>query len=90
MWSTSPPIADDRMTDNRPPILRHKNHQAPSVFTPDALLREARRQKGVGAGTVPEICILDPDGDIVRHLAATNRARRLASWACYHTNLHAF
>jgi purine-nucleoside phosphorylase len=73
-----------------PPILRCKNHRAPSVFTPDALLREARRQKGIGAGTVPEICILDPDGDIVRHLVATNRARHLTSWACYHTDLHAF
>jgi purine-nucleoside phosphorylase len=27
--------------------------RAPSVFTPEALLREARRQKGIGAGTVP-------------------------------------
>ena len=74
----------------RPPILRRKNYQAPSIFTPDALLREARRQKGIGTGTVPEICILDPDGDIVRHLLAMNRVRRLSSWACYHTDLHAF
>ena len=73
-----------------PPILSRKNHQAPSVFTPDALLREARRQKGIGAGTVPEICILDPDGDIVRHLVATDRARRCPLWACYHTDLHFF
>ena len=76
--------------DGLPPILRHKNHQAPSVFTPAALLREARRQTGIGAGATPEICILDPDGDIVRHLVAADRARRLASWACYHTDLHAF
>ena len=73
-----------------PPILRRKNHQAPSVFRPDALLREARRQKGIGTGTVPETCILDPDGDIVRHLHATDRARRFPLWACYHTDLHAF
>jgi len=73
-----------------PPILRHKNHHAPSVFTPDALLREARRQKRIGAGAVPKICILDPDGDIVRHLLATKRAHRHAAWACYHTDLHAF
>jgi uridine phosphorylase len=84
----TPPKDGD--TGEWPPILRCKNHRAPSVFTPDALLREARRQKGISAGSVPEICILDPDGDIVRHLIATNRARRLASWACYHTNLHAF
>jgi uridine phosphorylase len=73
-----------------PPILRCKNHRAPSVFTPDALLREARRQKGIGAGSVPDICVLDPDGDIVRHLTAAERARAVTSWACYHTNLFSF
>ncbi|MPZ33696.1 MAG: uridine phosphorylase [Rhodospirillales bacterium] len=76
--------------DSRPPILRGKNHRAPSVFTPDALLREARRQKNIEAGPVPEICLLDPDGDIVRHLRTSGRARRHARWACYHTELHAF
>ena len=74
----------------QPPILRHKNHLASSVFTPDALLREARRQKGIPIGPVPDICILDPDGDIVRHLLAADRARRLPAWACYHTDLHVF
>jgi uridine phosphorylase len=73
-----------------PPILRNKNHLAPSVFTPDALLREARRQKGIANGPVPDICILDPDGDIVRYLLAADRARRLSMWACYHTDLLAF
>lgn len=80
---------EDGMGD-RPPILRHKHHRAPSVFTPDALLREARRQKKIGAGTVPEICVLDPDGDILRHLLAAGRAHRLPQWACYHTDLHGF
>jgi len=73
-----------------PPILRHKDHSAPSVFTPDALLREARRQKGIANGSVPDICILDPDGDIVRNLLAADRARRLSAWACYHTDLLVF
>jgi uridine phosphorylase len=73
-----------------PPILRCKNHRAPSVFTPEALLREARRQKSIEAAAVPDICVLDPDGDIVRHLSATDRARPLTSWACYHTNLFSF
>ncbi|MGH7075023.1 MAG: nucleoside phosphorylase [Stellaceae bacterium] len=73
-----------------PPILRRKDHPAPSLFTPDALLREARRQKGLPNALVPEICVLDPDGDIGRHLAAQGRAKRLVSWACYHTELHHF
>jgi uridine phosphorylase len=73
-----------------PPILSHKNHEAPSVFTPAALLREARRQKNIAPDTVPEICILDPDGDILRHVLASGRARRLPHWACYHTELQGF
>jgi purine-nucleoside phosphorylase len=37
--------------------------------------------------TVPRICLLDPDGDIVRHLVATQQAARDPGWACYHTDL---
>jgi uridine phosphorylase len=73
-----------------PPILRTKRPAEPSVFTPEALLREARRQKGVGSRPVPEVCILDPDGDILRHLRAIGSARRHPDWACYHTELFEF
>lgn len=81
------PSDDDRQT---PPILRGKHYRSPSIFTPDALLREARRQKGVDVGSVPDICILDPDGDIVRYLVTAKRAHRLAAWPCYHTDLYTF
>ena len=73
-----------------PPILRGKNHGAASVFTPDALLREARRQKRIKAGPVPEICFLDPDGDIVRRLKQTGAASRSETWPCYHSDLYEF
>jgi uridine phosphorylase len=73
-----------------PPLLRGKDYSAHSVFTPEALLREARRQKKIASGEVPEVCILDPDGDIVRYLLAAGRARRLGVWACYHTELYIF
>ncbi|MBP1179416.1 nucleoside phosphorylase [Methylobacterium sp. PvR107] len=72
------------------PILRGKAYGAASEFTPDSLLREARRQRGLGAGRVPALCVLDPDGDIVRHLRATGVARRDPDWACYHTDLFRF
>ncbi len=71
-------------------ILDNKNPLAASVFRPSALLREARRQKGLAAVDVPFICILDPDGDIVRHLRRTGEARRFEGWPCYHTTLDAF
>jgi uridine phosphorylase len=73
-----------------PPILRDKHHDAPSAFTPESLLREARRQKEIPDAAVPEVCILDPDGDIVRHLRAAGRARRAEGWACYHSEMDRF
>lgn len=51
-----------------PPILDNKSPSSPSVFAPAALLREARRQKGLPVVDVPRVCIFDPDGDIVRRL----------------------
>jgi uridine phosphorylase len=76
--------------DNQPPILVHKHYRQPSAFTPESLLREARRQKGAPAASVPEICLLDPDGDIVRQLKAEGRAHRHEGWVCYHTDLFVF
>jgi uridine phosphorylase len=73
-----------------PPLLDNKNPAAPSVFVASALLREARRQKGLAPASVPSICILDPDGDLVRTLKATNRAQRADGWPCYHTELNTF
>jgi uridine phosphorylase len=73
-----------------PSILDNKNTLAPSVFLPAALLREARRQKGLATVCVPSVCILDPDGDIVRLLRQTGQSRPLESWPCYHTELDTF
>jgi uridine phosphorylase len=75
---------------NSPPILAGKDYAAPSVFEPENLLREARRQKNLRGSAVPEVCLLDPDGDIVRALAQTGRSRRSTGWACYHTDLYEF
>jgi purine-nucleoside phosphorylase len=73
-----------------PPLLNNKNPAAPSVFVATALLREARRQKRIATANVPAICVLDPDGDIVRHLKATNQAHLATEWPCYHTELYTF
>jgi uridine phosphorylase len=70
--------------------LAEKDYDEPSVFAPEHLLREARRQKGLPEATVPEVCLLDPDGDIVRRLRRAGRAALDPAWACYHTELYAF
>lgn len=76
--------------DERPPILDEKHYQAPSAFRPENLLREARRQRSASAEPVPDICLLDPDGDIVRRVVGEGRARSHSGWACYHTDMHVF
>ena len=73
-----------------PPILDNKHPDAPSVFEPVVLLREARRQKGLAAVDVPPLCILDPDGDIIRRLKESGLAKRDEAWPCYHTDLYSF
>lgn len=72
------------------PLFTPRDYVAPSLFTPQNLLREARRQKGLAEGRVPAICIFDPDGDLVDFLQATGRAHRHPTWACYHTVLETF
>ena len=72
------------------PIVENKAPLADSVFSPGALLHQARRQKGLPAADVPPICILDPDGDIVRHLRRSGAAEPFLPWPCYHTELDTF
>jgi uridine phosphorylase len=72
------------------PILDNKNPQAASVFVPAAMVREARRQKGLAPVDVPAVCLLDPDGDIIHRLKALGHASRHQPWPCFHTELHTF
>jgi uridine phosphorylase len=72
------------------PILDNKEATEPSVFVPSAMIRAARRQKNLPVADVPRVCVLDPDGDIVRRLRATGHAQRFEAWPCYHTDLYSF
>jgi uridine phosphorylase len=74
-------------TPETPTILAPKQHASPSVFRPENLLREARRQRDLPDEKVPAVCALDPDGDIVRALRASGQTRRASGWACYHTDM---
>ena len=80
-----PPVTTDES-----PLLSAKGYDEPSVFQPENLLREGRRQRNRPDVAVPKVCLLDPDGDIVRHLTATGSAAEHPGWGCYHTTLWVF
>src|ERR1700731_1427424 len=69
------------------PLIERRDHVAPSVFRPENMLREARRQKGLPPGSVPPVCVLDPDGDVVAHVRRKYDATPCPHWACYHTEM---
>jgi nucleoside phosphorylase len=77
----------DHGSADEAPLFARGDHGSPSVFRPENMLREARRQKGLELGGVAPVCILDPDGDLVRLVRRTRAARRSAYWACYHTEM---
>lgn len=72
------------------PILSGKDASAPAVFAPLTVLREAKRQRQLPALHVPPVCLLDPDGDIVRWLKRTGIGTLSDTWACYHSELYEF
>jgi uridine phosphorylase len=80
----------EKIISTQSPLMRNKNHDHPSLFLPENLLREARRQKNIKEGQIPHICILDPDGDILKYLVEKEKAKVNPHWPCYHTQLYNF
>lgn len=66
---------------------KRRDFDEQSVFVPENMLREARRQRRLLTDAVPSICVLDPDGDVLRLLRGDHGAFRMEDWACYHTEL---
>jgi uridine phosphorylase len=67
--------------------MEKKYYREESIFLPENLLREARRQKNLNECPVPKVCVLDPDGDVVRYLKM-KEAKLNSCWACYHSELY--
>ncbi len=72
------------------PLVTARAYGEPSVFDPESLLSEARRQKDLPEKPVPEICLLDPDGDIMQYLRESGQAAKDPAWPGYHTDLYRF
>jgi uridine phosphorylase len=60
---------------------------APSAFTPEVLLEAVRAERNLPRDPVPEVCVLEFDGDLTDWLVATGRTKRWRPWACFHTSM---
>jgi uridine phosphorylase len=66
------------------PLLQH-TLESPSAFTPESLIEAVREERKLPPEPVPEVCLLEFDGDLTDWLVATGRAVRFHPWACFHT-----
>ena len=77
---------DDRNHDL--PLLAHPL-DLESDFTPQALIEAVRSKRGLVSVAVPEVCILEFDGDITDHLVQSRAVFPWRNWACFHTPMFA-
>lgn len=70
----------------RPPLLQHSLDK-PSVFTPESLIEAVRAERNLPREPVPEVCVLEFDGDLTDWLVANGHARKWRPWACFHTSM---
>ena len=70
------------------PLLKHPL-DAESAFTPQALIEAVRAEKGMTSVAVPEVCILEFDGDLTDQLLQSSAVQRWKAWACFHTPMFA-
>lgn len=72
-----------------PPLWRAKAYGQASLFEPEKLVREARRQLNLPDGDVPAVVVLDPDGDLLAHVRGTRAVEKVEQWSCYHSSMWA-
>jgi uridine phosphorylase len=71
------------------PILQHPIEED-AAFTPEAVVGAVRAQRGLSQSPVPEVCVLDFDGDLTDKMVASGAAQPYPSWACFHTPMVSF
>jgi len=66
------------------PLLHHSLEEE-SSFTASGLIASVRQMRGLAAVAVPQLCILEFDGDLTDWLVAEGKARVFEEWPCFHT-----
>jgi uridine phosphorylase len=74
--------------NNALPLLTHPL-DVESEFTPQALIEAVRNKRRLVSVAVPEVCVLEFDGDLTDHLVQSNAVSPWRNWACFHTPMFA-
>ncbi len=53
-------------------------------------MEAVRTERGIETASVPEICVLDFDGDLTDWLVKKGMAHPYPAWACFHTTMYSF
>lgn len=73
-----------RSEDRLLPLLNHPLDD-PTAFRPEDLVESVRTSRSRTDGDVPEICVLEFDGDLTDKLQARGEIKRCETWPCFHT-----
>jgi len=73
----------------RIPLLNHYL-DSPTAFSPESVIEAVRGERGLVAESVPQVCVLEFDGDLTDWLFSTGKAKLCDSWACFHTKMFSF
>jgi len=68
------------------PLLNHPL-DAPTAFRPEDLTESVRASRNRAAGRIPEICVLEFDGDLTDKLQARGEMEPCDAWPCFHTTM---
>jgi len=58
---------------------------SPSAFTPEALMDVVRTDRRLPPEPIPQVCVLEFDGDLTDWLVSKGAMNLCRSWACFHT-----
>ncbi|NQT91415.1 MAG: nucleoside phosphorylase [Lentisphaerae bacterium] len=68
------------------PLLNHPL-DAPTAFRPEDLVGSVRSSRDKNDGSIPEICVLEFDGDLTDKLQARGELKPCDAWPCFHTTM---
>src|SRR3990170_8971026 len=68
------------------PLINHPI-DAPTAFSPEAVVEAVRAERRVSHGSIPLVCVLEFDGELTDWLVSIGAVKTCKSWTCFHTTM---